>query len=216
LGTLCVIDRVPRSLDAEQRGALEALRRQAVAQLELRRNLLDLERALVERDRAETGQARLIAELQVAFDNVKKLSALVPFCSACELNMVIPADPVAIPTVADGVMQLLRNKHWDEDKLFEVEIALQEALANAIRHGCGSDSTKKIQCCLTCDSTGEVMVVVRDPGTGFDPGAVPSPLEAGNLMKAGGRGIFLINELMDDVRFEDGGREIRMRKRGRE
>ena len=53
LGTLCVVDKVPRTLTPEQVEALDALRRQAEAQLELRANLIDLEAALAERDRAE-------------------------------------------------------------------------------------------------------------------------------------------------------------------
>jgi serine/threonine-protein kinase RsbW len=136
-----------------------------------------------------------------------------PYCSACQINMVIPADPAAIADVTDGVMGVLRNKAWPEDKAIEVELALQEALANAIRHGCGGDRSKRIQCCVTHDESGEVVIVIRDPGTGFDLASVPSPLEGENVFKPSGRGIYLINELMDEVRFADEGREIRMRKR---
>ena len=67
---------------------------------------------------------------------------------------------------------------------------------------------------MTCDESGEVLIVVRDPGPGFDLTAVPDPMSAKNKLKSSGRGIFLINELMDEVRYEDGGREIRMRKTG--
>jgi serine/threonine-protein kinase RsbW len=55
--------------------------------------------------------------------------------------------------------------------------------------------------------------VVRDPGAGFDATAVPDPLAGENVLKSSGRGIFLINQLMDEVAFEDGGRELRMKKR---
>ena len=58
----------------------------------------------------------------------------------------------------------------------------------------------------------DVFNVVRDPGEGFDPKSVPSPVEGEQLYSAHGRGIYLINELMDEVRFEKGGSEIRMRK----
>ena len=64
LGTLCVIDQVARTLTRDQLAALEALRRQAVAQLELRKNLIDLQQALAERDRAEGRQTKLIDELR--------------------------------------------------------------------------------------------------------------------------------------------------------
>ena len=213
LGTLCVVDRVSRTLTREQLEALDALRRQVQAQLELRLNLLELERALEERNRAEAAREQLIEDLRAAHSNVRRLSALMPFCSACQFTVTIPADPAAIPTVTDGVTHVLEEKKWPEEDIMAVELALQEAVANAIRHGCRGDRSKELQCSVTCDDSGEIMITVRDPGTGFDPRAVPDPLHPQNLLKSSGRGIFLINGLMDEVQFADGGREVQMKKR---
>ncbi len=215
LGTLCVVDRVPRELTPAQQAALEALKRQAEAQLELRRNLMELREALDARDRAEAEQERLIGELREALDDVEKLSGLLPLCSACRLNLVIPADTAAAASVCDGVMQVVRSMKLAAGKEFEVEIALREALANAIEHGCQGDSGKSIQCCVAGDESGDLVVVVRDPGPGFDPARVPDPRDGAGLFRDGGRGIHLINEFMDEVRFAQDGREIQMRKRGR-
>jgi anti-sigma regulatory factor (Ser/Thr protein kinase) len=213
LGSLCVLDRVPRTLTPEQRAALDALRRQAVAQLELRLSVDELAQALRERDQAEEAQQRLVQKLRDALENARHLSALLPFCSACQFNIVIPADPAAIRTVTDGVAQALRNKPGVVGHEFEIELALQEALANAIRHGCQGDPTKFIRCFVTYEDAGDVLIVVRDPGRGFEVAGVPNPLEGTNVLKGSGRGIFLINQLMDEVRFADGGRELHMRKR---
>ena len=57
-----------------------------------------------------------------------------------------------------------------------------------------------------------MIIVVRDPGEGFNPESVPSPVVGKNIYADSGRGIFLINQLMDEVRFERGGTEIWMRK----
>jgi anti-sigma regulatory factor (Ser/Thr protein kinase) len=213
LGTLCVIDHVARTLSAPQREALDALRRQAQAQLELRASLLDLKAALADRDRAEAEQATLIENLRASLDHVSKLSGLLPLCSACEMNLVIPADPAHIPTITEGLAELLHERQWPEDRIMAVELALQEALANAIRHGCENDPRKQLQCMVTCDSSGEIGIVVRDPGPGFDRAAIADPLATENILRPGGRGVFLINHLMDEVAFRDGGRELRMRKR---
>ena len=213
LGTICVIDLVPRDLKPDDARALEALRRQTQAQLELRRNLIDLEATLGERDRAEEEQAALVQELRKSLDKVDKLSELMPYCSACELNMVIPATPAAIPKVSEGLQQLLEGKHWSEDEIMQVVLALDEALANAIRHGCKGDSTKSVQCIVTHDAAGDLTIVVRDPGPGFEVANVPNPLEGDNVFKSSGRGVFLINQLMDEVAFADGGREVQMRKK---
>jgi len=214
LGSLCVLDTVARTLNDAQLSALDGLRRQAQSQLELRRNLMELQRSLADRDRAEAEQAALIRELRESLDHVGTLTGLVPFCSTCELNMVIPADPHAIPRVAEGVQHLLKSKQWPEEEIAKVELALQEALANAVRHGCKGDPTKHIQCVLTFSANHEIVIVVRDPGPGFDPGAVPDPLSGDNMFKSSGRGVFLINQLMDEVAFKDGGREVQMRKSG--
>ena len=213
LGTLCVIDREPRELSPEQKEALEALRNQAVAQLELRRNLIELKEALQARDRAEQKQQELVEELQDSLANVKKLSGMIPLCSSCKFDMTFHAELSAIDTVTEGVLQVLSENDWGEGNEFEIEMALRESLANAIRHGCKLDASKQVQCCVSLDESGEVVIVVRDPGEGFDVTKAPDPQQAENLMKSGGRGVFLINELMDEVRYSDGGREVRMKKR---
>ncbi len=214
LGTLCVVDQRPRTLTEEQVEALEALRNQAVAQLEFRRNLFELKAALADRDAAEARQQELVEELQGSLESVKKLSGMIPLCSSCKFDMTFKAELSAIDTVTEGVLQVLRDNDRVPDHEFEIETALREALANAIRHGCKLDPTKDVQCCVTCDASGEVVIVVRDPGAGFDLDAVPDPMSSENKMRASGRGVFLINELMDEVRYADGGREIRMRKSG--
>jgi anti-sigma regulatory factor (Ser/Thr protein kinase) len=211
-GTLCVIDRVPRMLTPEQQAALDALGRQAVAHLELRRNLNELAQALRERGLRNATQRRLVRELQGKLVSARQLGALLQFSSGCEFDMVIPADPAAIRTVTESVAEALRSKEGVFGREFEIELALQEALANAVRHGCGDDATKFVSCTVTYREAGDVRIVVRDPGPGFDLRDVPNPLEGTNPLKASGRGIFLMTRLMDEVRFVDGGREVHMRK----
>jgi serine/threonine-protein kinase RsbW len=88
-----------------------------------------------------------------------------------------------------------------------------EALANAVRYGCGEDPTKNVEVCVECDEERGMLIIVRDPGEGFDPATLPSPVVGENLYADRGRGIYLINQLMDEVRHERGGTEIWMRKR---
>jgi serine/threonine-protein kinase RsbW len=204
---------MPISAEPLVRAALDALRRQVESQLDLRRNLIKLDEALAARDRAEAEQATTMGALRAADENLRRLSALMPFCSTCQFTMTIPADPAAIPIVTDGVGELMEEKQWPKEDVFAVQLALQEAVANAIRHGCRGDVSKHVRCSVSCDESGEVVIVVRDPGPGFDPSAITDPLDATNILKPSGRGIFLINELMDHVQFADGGREVQMRKR---
>jgi len=109
-------------------------------------------------------------------------------------------------------MEMARRMECAAGKEFEIETALREALANAIVHGAKNDISKKIQCCVGCDEQRGMLIIVRDPGSGFDPFAVPDPCIGENVFSNHGRGIHLINQLMDEVRFERNGTEIHMRK----
>ena len=94
-----------------------------------------------------------------------------------------------------------------------IELALQEALANAVIHGAKEDPTKTVECLVSSDEERGVLIVVRDPGMGFLPEAIPSCTVGENVYSNHGRGIFLINQLMDKVEFRKNGTEIRMVKR---
>ncbi len=128
------------------------------------------------------------------------------------VNLCVSADPATISPVVEGVLAIAREMKCAEGKEYEVETALREALANAILHGCGSDSSKVVQCCVACDEDRGLLLIVRDPGKGFDPAQLPSPVVGQQLYSAHGRGVYLINLLMDEVHFERGGTEIHMSK----
>lgn len=129
-----------------------------------------------------------------------------------KLDLRIPADPNAVSPVVDNVMEIVREMGCAEGKEFEVELSLREALANAIVHGCRNNASCEVECCVACDENRGMLIVVRDPGAGFDPASIPSPIEGQNIYSTHGRGIYLINMLMDEVHFDKGGTEIRMKK----
>jgi len=128
------------------------------------------------------------------------------------LETIIPADLGKISPVVEQVMELAREMDCTTGKEFEIETALREALANAIVHGCKQDPSQKIQLCVGCDQSRGVLIIVRNPGEGFDPASIPNPTIGQNIYATRGRGIFLINQLMDEVHYENGGTEIHMMK----
>src|SRR5713101_5765162 len=130
-----------------------------------------------------------------------------------KLSVTLAANKDAIDPVVQGVMSIVKQIKCVDGREDAIELALNEALANAVIHGAGSDPSKIVECDVACDETGGMLIVVRDPGKGFDPGCLPNPLLRQNVYSDHGRGIYLINQLMDEVKFLKNGTEIRMLKR---
>ena len=119
----------------------------------------------------------------------------------------------AISPFVDELMLKIRENYCDPGSEFAIELALREALANAVLHGNREDSRKKVHVRCECDGNVGVSLVVRDEGPGFDLAAVPDPLAPENLGAEHGRGILLMKQFMDEIHYERGGTEVHMRKR---
>jgi serine/threonine-protein kinase RsbW len=132
--------------------------------------------------------------------------------SPTHFEVTLPADVALISPVVSWVMRLVSDMEFVPAKEFEIELALRETLANAITHGCQGDSAKKVEISISEERARGILVIVRDPGQGFDPAAIPCPTDEENVHSDHGRGIYLINRLMDEVKYERNGSEIRMRK----
>jgi len=115
-----------------------------------------------------------------------------------------------VPEHREQVMEFVNQHCPDEEKLIDLLVAVQEALANAALHGCRDDASKRIRCVVTANAT-EIVISVRDPGPGF-------PLEKADPEKyhvttlRNGRGICLMRSLVDEVSFGHNGAEIVLRK----
>ena len=129
------------------------------------------------------------------------------------VRVTLAADRKAVDPVVAQVMESVRQMKNIEGKEDAIELALQEALANAVVHGAKEDPTKIVECLVAWDELRGILIIVRDPGPGFDPQAIPSCTMGENLYSNHGRGIFLINQLMDEVQFHRNGTEIHMVKR---
>jgi serine/threonine-protein kinase RsbW len=130
-----------------------------------------------------------------------------------KLSVTLAGDRNCVDPVVQGVMQLVRQMHCAAEKEEAIQLALNEALANAVVHGAKADPSKSIECEVSCDESRGVLIVVRDPGKGFDPDSIPNPIKGKNIYSDHGRGIYLINQLMDEVKFLKNGTEIQMLKR---
>jgi serine/threonine-protein kinase RsbW len=130
-----------------------------------------------------------------------------------KLSITLAADEQAVDPMVRNIMDIVRQMHCADGKEEAIELALAEAMANAVVHGCERDPSKIIECDVACDEEHGMLIVVRDPGKGFDPKSLPNPVLGENIYSNHGRGIYLINQLMDEVKFLKNGTEIHMIKR---
>jgi len=128
------------------------------------------------------------------------------------LDISFPADVNRVGEVVDKVVALATQLHGETGKEQEVALALTEALANAVKHGSKNNPALSVQCQVITEGS-MMTVVVRDSGPGFDPASIANPLEMAGLTADHGRGLHMIRQLVDEVRFERHGAEIRMVKR---
>ncbi len=116
-----------------------------------------------------------------------------------------------IESMAERSAQLAGLSEEERDSL---AIAVTEVGNNAIIHGNKRDPNKNVH--INVDvRDGEIRVVIRDEGTGFNPETLSNPLDPENLLRESGRGVFIVRSLMDEVNFDfsKGGTEITLIKR---
>ena len=130
-----------------------------------------------------------------------------------KLSVTLSADRDAVDPVVRSVMNVVRETKCAPGSEDAIELALTEALANAVVHGANNDPSKIVECDVACDDARGVLIIVRDPGPGFDPAKIADPCRGENIYSNHGRGIYLINQLMDEVQFHKNGTEIHMLKK---
>jgi serine/threonine-protein kinase RsbW len=128
-----------------------------------------------------------------------------------ELERSLPSEVAAIFPFVDKLMLLLRKCGCVPEGESDVEIALREALANAIIHGNHENTRKHVHVRCRCEPD-EVSIAVKDEGRGFDVNKIADPTAPENTGSVHGRGIYLMKALMDEVHFEEGGVVVQMRK----
>lgn len=123
----------------------------------------------------------------------------------------IPSETGAGSRILQEVLQQLELHDYTPRDIFGVQMALEEALVNAIKHGNRLDASKRVQ--VTCKVSRDLLrLEVQDEGPGFDPALVPDPTAPENLERPSGRGIMLMRTFMSSVSFNDRGNRVVMEK----
>ena len=121
--------------------------------------------------------------------------------------MVLYSNPKNISRVEPFVERLVQECKLDSETHGNILISLTEAVTNAILHGNNADESKKVEISLRRDQS-NIAISVKDEGPGFNYKALPDPTACENLMKLGGRGVFLMRELCDRVCYSHNGSQV--------
>lgn len=123
----------------------------------------------------------------------------------------IPNDSRMLKEESNRLMRELEKSGVSEDLIFDIHVGFEEALRNAMVHGNKNDPDKMvtIEVRLLPDA---VLIIIEDEGEGFDHMVLPDPTTDENLLKEGGRGVYLIHQLMDEVEYAKKGRRVIMKK----
>jgi serine/threonine-protein kinase RsbW len=124
------------------------------------------------------------------------------------LRIWLPSTHPAIRNAVHEVRRLAARCGCPENRKADLEIALREALANAISHGNRLRPGRKVFLRCYGGPRAGIVIAVRDEGNGFDPDAVPDPRSADRRHLVHGRGLLLMRELMDGLEFRRGGSEV--------
>lgn len=123
---------------------------------------------------------------------------------------------IQIPSIVENIRMIesfidnaKERFHLDEDLYGNIMIAVTEAVNNAIRHGNAGNSSKNVFLSLTLNEN-LLKFVVKDEGPGFNHDGLPDPTAPENLEKPGGRGIFLMKHLSDEVEFRENGKTVEL------
>jgi serine/threonine-protein kinase RsbW len=125
-------------------------------------------------------------------------------CPYVQVEQSLPSEIAAIPSFVDQFVLFIEKYGCPSGNESDIEIALREALGNAVTHGNHEDTRKHVYVSCRCDTDREVSIVVRDESQGFT---------RGHIALSQGCGIYLMSALMDSVHFEQGGAVVHMWKK---
>jgi serine/threonine-protein kinase RsbW len=125
------------------------------------------------------------------------------------ISIEIPSLAENIRIIESFIDNAKEKYHLDDDIYGNIMIAVTEAVNNAIKHGNKDNSSKNVLISLSLEE-GMIKFKVQDEGTGFDFRQLPDPTLPENISQPGGRGIFLMKHLSDEVDFKENGKIVEL------
>jgi serine/threonine-protein kinase RsbW len=125
-------------------------------------------------------------------------------------HFTLPTDLDSLAEIESLIEQIRAERDFGDEVAGNLMMAFHEAVTNAIIHGNQLDPSKVVDIKAWFEDH-QLVLQVTDQGIGFNPDSLPDPLDENNLLKSGGRGVFLIRQFSDDIAFNDKGNVITIR-----
>lgn len=126
-----------------------------------------------------------------------------------KIQIEIPSLSENIRMIESFIDNAKERFHLNDDIYGNIMIAVTEAVNNAIKHGNRNNPKLNVALSLLLEKD-LIKFRVEDEGMGFDYHHLPDPTAPENLEKPGGRGIFLMKHLSDEVEFQENGRVVEL------
>ena len=122
-------------------------------------------------------------------------------------ELTLPSSIEQVYRLESFVDSLQQWVDFDDEIYSQIMMALSEAVTNAIVHGNKNNEDKTVHI-MAMHGDNKLSISIKDEGDGFDPDAIPDPLKEENLLKQGGRGVFLMNQFADGIEFSENGSKL--------
>ncbi len=122
--------------------------------------------------------------------------------------LVLSSHPKNIARIQPFLESMRRECNVCEEVFGNILVSLTEAVTNAILHGNNGDESKTVEIRMERHGNRRLEFFIKDEGAGFNPKKIPDPTHPDNLLKIGGRGVYLMRELSDELSFHENGRVV--------
>ncbi|KAF0213103.1 MAG: anti-sigma regulatory factor serine/threonine protein [Ignavibacteria bacterium] len=115
-------------------------------------------------------------------------------------NRVVSSDPEILPELEEYIIKIAKEVNLDDSKINNLALSFSEAISNCMKHGNRFDKSKTVSITVNINDS-KLTIVLKDEGKGFDLKAVPDPTKPENILKDSGRGIHIMKNFLDDLRY---------------
>ncbi|MFA7421278.1 MAG: ATP-binding protein [Melioribacteraceae bacterium] len=115
-------------------------------------------------------------------------------------HRVVPSDPDILPELEEYIIQIAQSADMDDSKINNLALSFSEAISNCMKHGNRFDKSKTVTITVRINE-GEMEIILKDEGKGFDIKSVPDPTKPENILKDSGRGIHIMRNFLDDLQY---------------